>query len=77
MRLTSDDSDQRDLGSAWVVLAQSEARHLYESLKFCFQEADSGHPDPGWHCHVGDGDRPELTVAVDSGSASREGTQSG
>lgn len=62
MHLTSDDSKQRELGSAWAVLSQSEARGLYESLRYYFAEAN---PDPGWHCHVGD-DGPELTIAIET-----------
>lgn len=65
MRLTTDDPEQRDLGIALAVLTQTEARELCQSLQYYFEDAEQSGADPGWHCHVGDGEGHELTIAIE------------
>lgn len=56
-------SDDEPLTEAWAYLTAAEAIDLFHALSFYFEDAQ---PDPGWHHHVGDGDGPELTIAIDN-----------
>jgi hypothetical protein len=56
------------LADVWVYLTPDEARELLLSLRFWAEEVDEGHPDPGWHTHVTDGNR-EFTIAINADEA--------
>jgi hypothetical protein len=57
MHIARENGDE--VGSVWAVCTREEAEFLFNSLAYYFAEDP---PDPGWHCHIGEGH--ELTIAV-------------
>jgi hypothetical protein len=58
MQIARENGDE--VGSVWALCTREEAEHLFTSLAYYFEEDP---PDPGWHCHVGNGDQV-LTIAI-------------
>jgi hypothetical protein len=54
-------SDDELLTEAWAYLTADELLDLFQSLTYYFA---GDQDDPGWHCHVGGPDGPELTIAI-------------
>ena len=53
-----------ELRRAWVEPTADEAYELLESLKVWAEDVEEGHPDPGWHTHIGSRDATELTISI-------------
>jgi hypothetical protein len=50
-----------DVGSVWTVFSVGEARELLDALTMYFAESEG---EPGWHCHLGEGES-ELVVEIE------------
>jgi hypothetical protein len=61
----SNEPPGRQLTGVWATLSKHELWWLLQSLETWWKEIEEGRPDPGWHTHVGDPEKSELTIAVD------------
>jgi hypothetical protein len=57
-----------ELEEVWVYLTPAEAAELLVALE---DRANDPVPDPDWHTHLTDSSGRELTIAIESGTASR------
>jgi hypothetical protein len=55
------------VGSVWAVFTPEEARDLYETLFYAFEEGRP--PEPGWHTHIGTRPDCELTIEIEDPNA--------